>query len=158
MWMCLKSYGCHCPGHLPLLHLAWSVFFFLSPSTCPPSRFYLWLCIFLSHITELFLGRKAQKILSGENNKIDQHPFTWVMSRVVSLHVYLISPSSVTEFSRSLFEDLSGEDFFFFKNRNFLLVSSDLKFQTIYAIDSSSLSRLAGDFPRVGIQSSILGI
>lgn len=114
MWICLKLYGCHCPGHLSIYFtLPGSVFFFLSPSTCLPHPGSISDCGFFWSHNWALLWQEGLKMLPGENNKHRPTSFTWVMSQVVSLHFYLIGPSSVTEFSRSLSFKISVGKIFF---------------------------------------------
>lgn len=76
------------------------------------------------------------------------------MSQVVNLHFYPISPSSITEFSRSFYFKIS----IIFLRATILSWYHQTKNSEQSKADSRTvLSRLAGDFPRVGIQSSILG-
>ena len=70
MWMCLKSYGCHCPGHLSIYFpLPGSVFFFLSPSTCLPHPGSISACVFFWSHNWALLWQEGLKMLSRENNK-----------------------------------------------------------------------------------------
>lgn len=122
-----------------------------------PTQVLSLLVYFSGAITELFFGRKAWRCYPGKIIKIDQHPFTWAMSQVVSLHFYLISPSSVTEFSRSLSFEISVGKIFFLRTAILSWYHQTENSEQSTADSRAVLSRLAGDFPRVGIQSSILG-
>lgn len=116
MWMCLKSYGCHCPGHLSIYFtLPGSVFFFLSPSTCLPHPGSISDHVFFWAHNWALLWQEGLKMLSGENNK-NRNSTSFHMGDVskVSLHVYLISPSSQHWIFRVSFETSVGKIFFFF--------------------------------------------
>lgn len=123
MWICLKSCGCHCPGHLPIYFtLPGSVFFFLSPPS--PTQVLSLIVDFSGAIIELFFGRKAWRCYPGKTVNIDQHP---LHGGCLKLSVCISISSVPLPFLNFLAASLSRSQWgrYFFKNCNSLLISSD---------------------------------